>query len=316
MELNKIMLSDSYKYSHKYQYPKGMTFMYDYMEARSTKVFPKTVFVGLQGKLNVLTERFTKEEVEEASIYAKAHGIPFPYDDWMYIVNELEGKLPVRIKAVKEGSLVDNKNILMSIESTDSKVAWIVGWTETYLMKLWYESTIATKSFYIKKILTEYSLETTGSDMVDFSFHNFGDRGSSSVESASIAGFAHLTQFKGTDNFHSLKYCKENYYEGYSAGFSIPATEHSTVTSWGKSGRFEMYENFLETHKNYPIIACVMDSYNIYEDVDWLTSSSIKDKIESDDYPIFVIRPDSGNPVDVLRKLIDIIEINKVFFPY
>ena len=315
MKINRVMLSDSYKYSHTNLYPKGTTYMFDYMEARGGE-YSHNIFFGLQGILQeYFTTPITKEEVQEANMYSTMHGIPFNYDGWMYIVNELDGKLPIRIRAVKEGTLVPTSNILLSVESTDENVFWIASWFETFIMKLWYPITVATKSFYVKKMLKEFS-DKTGSGFVDFSYHNFGDRGSSSVESASIGGMAHLTQFQGTDNFHSIKYTQQNYgaKEVTTYGYSIPATEHSTVTSWTRENEFDMVMKYLEEFKTSPLIACVADSYDVFKFVDTITSGEFKDKIESDKYPTFVIRPDSGNPIEVINSIINIMEDNSVKF--
>jgi nicotinamide phosphoribosyltransferase len=293
------------------QYPSGTTSMFDYMEARGGQ-YAKTVFFGLQ---YILKRYFSSPiemwEVDEAKQLAEAHGEPFDYEGWKYIVEELGGKLPVRIRAVPEGSIVPVKNALVTIDSTDERVFWVVGYLETILMKTWYPTTIATKSYYVKEMLKPYLEETGGIEGIGFKYHNFGDRGSSSVESAAIGGMAHLTQFMGTDNFDSLRWAKF-YYEIEMAGYSIVASEHSTVTSWGRDGEFDMYEAYIERFKNKDIIACVMDSYNIYEAVDYITKGSFKEKIESPNYPIFVIRPDSGIPVEVLNHIINTMEDNSV----
>lgn len=231
----------------------------------------------------------------------------------MHILNNHNGYLPIKIKAVPEGSLIPTGNVLMTIESTDAEVFWIVSFVETLLMKIWYPSTVATKSYYVRKMLEDcYSKYSDNSD-VSFSYHNFGDRGSTTVEAAAIGGVAQLTQFMGTDNFNSLRYAK-HYYNSDIAGFSIPASEHSTVTSWTKDGEFNMIDNYLEKYKNSPIIACVLDSYDIYNAVDKVTSGVFKEKIESSDYPIFVMRPDSGDPIEVVIKMLDIMEKNSVSF--
>lgn len=313
MPENRITKADSYKYSQPMQYPYGVKSMFDYMEARGGE-YARTVFFGLQ---YVLKRYFSTPiemwEVDEAKAIADAHGEPFDYEGWYYIVNELGGKLPVRIRAVPEGSVIPVKNALVTIESTDEKVFWVVGFLETILMKVWYPITIATKSYYVKSMMVPYLYETGGIEGIGFKYHNFGDRGSSSVESAGIGGMAHLTQFMGTDNFDSLRFAKF-YYEIEMAGYSIVASEHSTVTSWGKDGEYDMYEAYIEKFKDRPIIACVMDSYNIYEAVNYITSGSFKAKIESDEYPIFVIRPDSGIPVEVLNAVINTMEDNSVAF--
>ena len=112
MIINRILLSDSYKYSHSKQYPTEMVSMYDYMEARSSKVYDKVVFFGLQGLLKTyFSERITEEEVSQAAEYAENHGIPFDKIGWDFIVDNLSGRLPVRIKAIPEGSVVPNGNI-------------------------------------------------------------------------------------------------------------------------------------------------------------------------------------------------------------
>lgn len=312
---NRVQLGDSYKYSHPMgMYPENTTYMFDYMESRGGE-YPSTVFIGLE---YILKEYFstpiTMDEVDEASAFATAHGIPFDYVGWEYIVKDLGGMLPIRIKAVKEGAVVPVKNAIMTIESTDPKVFWVVSWFETFAMKLWYPITVATKSFYVKKMLKEFS-DKTGSGFVDFQYHNFGDRGSSSVESAAIGGMAHLSQFSGTDNFHALKLIKDTYGSN-NIGFSIPASEHSTVTSWGRDKEFNFYDNYLEKFKGSPIIACVMDSYDIYKAVDYVTSGEFKNKVESAEYPLFVIRPDSGEPIDVISKIIDIMGKNNVSFEF
>jgi len=50
------------------------------------------------------------------------------------------------------------------------------------------------------------------------------------------------------------------------AAFSIPASEHSTITAWGEAHELDAYANILE---NCPegLVACVSDSYDIYNAV-------------------------------------------------
>lgn len=310
---NLINLSDSYKFSHFNQYPKGTEIIHSYLAPRGGE-YEKVVMHGLlyilKEYLNLgLKARF---EIDETEKLAKAHGVPFNREGWEYIWSHHAGNLPIEIKALPEGSIVGNKEPLLTIENTDPNCAWLVGYLETLLLKIWYPVTIASKSLAVKEMLLKH-WEKTADDVsgIDFAYHNFGDRGSSSVESAAIGGVAHLTQFKGTDNFNCLEH-SNRYYDGKYQGFSIPATEHSTVTSWGRENEFEMIENYLETYKSSPIIACVLDSYDIYKAVNFVTSGAMKDKIESKDYPIFVIRPDSGNPIEVIEKIIQIMEANGV----
>jgi nicotinamide phosphoribosyltransferase len=310
---NIIKLTDSYKLSHFNQYPKGTETIHSYMSSRGGE-YEELVFFGLTYYLKkYLSKSIDIKDVIEAEEYAIAHGLPFNREGWDKIFTEHNGYLPVVIKSLQEGSIFKPQEPILTIENTDPECAWLVGHLETLLMKIWYPITVATKSYRAKKMLKKYWDETSDNlDGVDFAFHNFGDRGSSSVESAAIGGLAHLTQFKGTDNFNSLSLAKEYYPDIF--GFSIPATEHSTVTSWGRENEFNMIENYLEAYKGSPLIACVLDSYDIYKAVDFVTSGKMKEKIESDDYPIFVIRPDSGDPIEVIEKILVIMINNEVGF--
>lgn len=305
------MLSDSYKYSHYNQYPPKTEGIFSYMESRGG-IYPKTVFFGLQYYLKeYLSKPITAADVLEAQEFARHHGIPFYNVGWAYILRQHDGYLPLRIRAVREGSVIPTGNVLMTIETTDIHCAWLVNWAETLLMKLWYPITVATKSYYTKQMMKKYWEKTSDNVAgIDFAFHNFGDRGSTSVEAASIGGMAHLTSFAGTDNFNSTLALKRYY--GKLHGYSIPATEHSTITSWGRANEFAAISNHLETYKDSSIIACVMDSYNIYDAVSYITSGTMKDKIESVDYPTFVIRPDSGDPIRVIGDILRIMLTNGV----
>lgn len=311
MRINRVMLADSYKYSQPKQYPKDATFMSSYLESRGGD-YNKVVFFGLQYLwLNYFAKPITAEEVEEAANYAAMHGEPFEYDGWMKVVNEHNGFLPININAVEEGTVVPTHQVLMTIDSTDPELFWIVSFLETLLMKIWYPITVATKSHYVKLMLQNIMDCYSDNNDVSFMYHNFGDRGSTSVEAAAIGGVAHLTSFLGTDNFHCLKLAND-FYDEKCAGFSVPATEHSTVTSWTKAGELDMISNHLEVHKSSALIACVMDSYDVYKATSAVTSGEFKEKIESDDYPIFVLRPDSGEPLEVITKMLEILMNNNV----
>ena len=311
---NPVMFADSYKYSQPGQMPGGVISMFDYLEARGGE-YEEIVSFSAQYQLKrYFSKPITKEDVDEAAEFAALHGEPFEYDGWMYIVNELNGMLPIRIKAAPEGTVLPTGVPLMTMESTDERVAWIVSWFETFLLKVWYGTTVATRTRAVIKVIEKYRRMSGGMDGLAFAYHDFSDRGCSSVESAAIAGMARLAAGSmGTDNFNSLRYARL-FYGIEIAGFSIVASEHSTVTSWGKDGEFDMYEAYIEKFKSKPIIACVMDSYNIFEAMKYITSGTFKEKIESDDYPVFVIRPDSGNPVEILNAILNTMEDNSVKF--
>ena len=305
---NIIMLSDSYKTSHAKQYPTGTENIYSYFESRGGR-FNSTLFFGLQYYLKKYLEGriVTKEKIDEAEKYIDAHmglGI-FNRIGWEYILEKHNGYLPVRIKAVNEGTLVPTHNVLMTIENTDPKCYWLTNYLETLLVQVWYPTTVATQSYFIKQMITDFLEKTGDPTLIDFKLHDFGFRGVSSVESAGLGGLSHLVNFKGTDTMEALVFAKE-YYGCDCAGFSIPASEHSTITSWGKENEDRAMENMLDSYPNNPIVACVSDSFDIYNACENIWGGKLKDKIMKRNGTL-VIRPDSGKPEIVVKNVLDIL---------
>jgi nicotinamide phosphoribosyltransferase len=246
---NLILDTDSYKASHYRQYPKGTTKIYSYLESRGGR-WDRLVWFGLQYILKILEQGVTRRDGNEANFFFDKHGLPFNYEGWMYIVGDLEGKLPVEIKAVPEGMVVPTHMPLLTIENTDPKVPWLTTYLETMLLRVWYPTTVATESYHIKQLLKEY-FEKTADTMTDlpFKLHDFGSRGVSSCESAGIGGMAHLVNFMGSDTVQGVIMAKEVYGEEM-AGFSIPAAEHSTITAFGKDHEIEAYKQMIEEFGN------------------------------------------------------------------
>jgi nicotinamide phosphoribosyltransferase len=309
MTINKSILlnTDSYKFSQFNQYPEGTTNVYSYVESRGG-VWKQTVFFGLQIFLKeYLSNPFTQDDIDTAELIATAHGVPFNREGWEYILAVHNGKLPVRIKAVPEGSVIPVKNVLATVDSTDSQCKWLTSYIETALLRaIWYGTTVATNSYESKRIIHDYLVKTGDPSTIDFKLHDFGARGVSSFESAGIGGLAHLVNFKGTDTVTALLYGKE-YYNIDMAGFSIPAMEHSTVTSWGRKGEEDSYRNMVKLYgKPGSLFACVSDSYHIY-DACHMWGTVLKDDV-IDSGATLVVRPDSGYPPEVVVRCLDILE--------
>jgi nicotinamide phosphoribosyltransferase len=223
------------------------------------------------------------------------------------------GRLPLVIKAAPEGMIVPTKNVLMTVKNTDPKAYWLTNYMETLLVQVWYPMTVATQSREQKRLIIDAHIKTgCGTGMLDIAYklNDFGCRGVSSMETAGIGGAAHLVNFGGSDTMPGL--CTAiSYYNlplDQVMGTSIPAAEHSTITSWGQEGEVEAFRNMLT---QYPkgLVAVVSDSYDIYNACDKLWGQELKDLIKSREPPTgrLVVRPDSGDPpkivVEVLEKL-------------
>lgn len=303
---NLILDVDSYKASHFMQYPRGTTALFSYVSSRGGR-FDRTLFFGLQYLLKKqLTERVTIDMVEEADALFRVHGEPFPYEGWAYIARELDGRLPVKIRAVPEGMIVPTHNVLMTVESTDPRVFWLVGWLETQLLRVWYPITVATQSFFIKQDILA-ALETSADEPtseIAFKLHDFGSRGVSSRETAEIGGASHLVNFMGSDTVAGV-WCANHYYHSAMSAFSIPAAEHSTITAWGKENELEAYRNLLEQFaKPNSIVAVVSDSYDLENAVVHLWGEQLRDQVIASGATV-VIRPDSGDPSTIVCRTLE-----------
>lgn len=309
MNDNLILLSDSYKVTHWKQYPKNTTKVYSYLESRGGK-FKYTTFYGLQYFLKryLSGQVITLDKIKKAKNIFQSHfgnSDLFNEKGWLHILEKHDGKLPIRIKAVPEGSVVNTGNILMSIENTDPELPWLTNYLETLLLNTWYPTTVATLSREVKGVLLKYlKLSTVYSEkelqnILNFMLHDFGCRGVGNPETAAIGGSAHIINFNGTDTLPALELIQDYYNTDNVMAFSIPASEHSTITSWGSENEVKAFENMLDS---YPtgLVACVSDSFDIVRACRDYWGGQLKEKILNRNGRL-VIRPDSGDPVQTLK---------------
>lgn len=304
---NLLLNTDSYKTSHWLQYPPDTEYLSSYIEPRGG-IFEETVFFGLQAFLKeYLSTPITQQDIDEASVMLAAHGVPFYKAGWQYILDQYQGYLPVAIEAVPEGTVVPNKNAVVQIINTDPQCYWLVSYLETALLRaVWYPSTVASLSYACKKIIRagmEKSSESLAG--LPFKLHDFGARGASSFETASLGGLAHLVNFSGTDTLGALVAASRWYgmqTTELMPAFSIPAAEHSTITSWGREREVDAYRNMLNQFGGTDkIVAVVSDSYDLWNAIDQLWGDVLKQQVASTG-GVLVIRPDSGDPVKVVRE--------------
>jgi nicotinamide phosphoribosyltransferase len=300
---NLILNTDSYKASHWLQYPPGVDATFFYLESRGG-VYERTLFFGLQSILKeYLAKPVTAAMVDEAEGFFSAHGEPFNEAGWRHIAEAHGGMLPLRIRAVAEGTVVPTHQALMTIESTCPDCFWVPSYAETLLMRVWYPITVATISWHVKQTIREY-LDRTSDDpaaQIPFKLHDFGARGVSSAESAGLGGMAHLVNFRGTDTILGVLAAREYYGEAM-AGYSIPAAEHSTITAWGKDRELDAYRNMLRQFaKPGAVVACVSDSYDVFHAVKEMWGGSLREEVIASGATL-VVRPDSGDPADIVHR--------------
>jgi len=298
---NLILATDSYKQSHFLQYPPEARVISAYAEARLNEFSDDVLFLGLQPFLiDYLGKPVTAADVDEADAICTAHGVPFNRTGWDAIVADHGGYLPIEIKALPEGTIAPAGVPLLQVENTDERMPWLPTFIETALLRaIWYPTTVGTLSWKCKAIIGA-GLEKSSDDVagqLPFKLHDFGARGVSSGESAALGGLAHLVNFMGSDTLEAILAARR-YYSADMAGFSIPAAEHSTMTSWGRDREEDAYENMLNAFDGEGrIVAVVSDSYDLDAAVANIWGGTLRDKVLNRAGTL-VVRPDSGDPIE------------------
>lgn len=298
--------TDSYKITHWLQYPPGTKTIISYLESRGG-LFDETVMSGTNFLLKkfFVGQVFDAQCIENAEILFRKHFGKdlFNRAGWESLLKKYGGRLPVSIKAVPEGTVINTHNVLMTIQNTDPEFFWLTNYLETLAVKMWYPISVATQSREIKKVIKKYLTDTADNlDGLNFKLHDFGYRGVI-FGGEDIGGAAHLTSFWGTDTVPALE-CVSKFYNADVVGFSIPASEHSTITSWGRENEKEAYQNMLT---QYPdgLVACVSDSYDIYHACRQIWGTDLKEEVLKRNGTL-IIRPDSGKPETVILNVLEI----------
>lgn len=305
---NLILATDSYKHSHFLQYPPEARVISAYAEARANDFSDEVLFFGLQSFLiDYLGRPITEADIAEAEALCTAHGVPFNRAGWDVILNEHAGYLPVEITALPEGTIVPTGVPLVQAVNTDSRLPWLATFIETALLRaIWYPTTVATLSWKCKAIIRA-GLNRTSDDpagQLPFKLHDFGARGVSSGETAGLGGMAHLVNFKGTDTLEGILAARR-YYGADMPGFSIPAAEHSTMTSWGRAREVAAYENMLDAFDGEGrLVAVVSDSYDLDAAVADIWGGALREKVRTRKGTL-VVRPDSGDPVSTPLRMVE-----------
>ena len=304
-----ILSTDSYKMTHWKMYPPGTRRIGSYFESRAGGEYDHTCFFGLQYVLDrhLAGVRVTEQAIGEAEELCRWHfgRDTFNRKGWEYILDAHGGRLPISIRAVPEGITVPASNVLLTVENTDDEVPWLTNHIESILVQLWYPCTVATIS-RVMRIVLEKKLELTGATgPLPYMLHDFGFRGSTGMESAAIGGAAHLINFRGTDNLPAVRLLADHY-DAPAPGVSVPAAEHSTITLWGREREADAYRHILE---QYPdgTVSVVSDSWDIINACRNIWGGELKKEIDGNPGRRVVIRPDSGDPLEIIPECLRVL---------
>lgn len=313
--MNPLNLTDGYKLDHRRQYPDNTGLVYSNWTPRKSRKegINDVVFFGLQYFVKEYlieqfnTEFFAKPKDEVVAQYVRrvnnylgAHFITFEHIEALHDL----GYLPIEIKALPEGTVVPTRVPMFTMVNTLPEFFWLTNYFETLVSNVvWLPCTSATIAYAYKSKLEQWA-ESTGGDLefVPFQGHDFSMRGMGGIESAKMSGAGHLLCFVGTDTIPAIDFL-EKYYGADSdkelVGCSVAATEHSVMCMGGDG--LDEYETFKRlVTEVYPagIVSIVSDTWDLWK-VCTQFLPELKEAILARDGKV-VIRPDSGNPADIL----------------
>lgn len=306
--INPLLATDSYKLSHIFMYPDGLEHVESNYTNRKSRVdgINHVVQFGLQAWLAELQENFERFfAADKATVVQEYKDAVATFVSPGFTLNHIEdlhdlGYLPIQFSAAPEGSLVPIGVPSILIKSTHKDFAWLVNYLESDLSAgIWHTSTSATLSWNIRRVFDKAAEATGGpAEAVEWQAHDFSYRGQVNREAAMSSGAAHLLSFTGSDAVPAVQWVN-HYYPGDNGliAASVPATEHSVMCVGGEEGE---KETVLRLMRNFPtgILSIVVDTWDYFRFIN-VTLREIKDEVLKRDGKL-VIRPDSGDPADII----------------
>lgn len=327
MNIHPESLIDGYKTDHRRQYPEGTEIVYSNLTARKSRIegVNEVVFFGLQFfvkeyLIEAWNKGFFEKPLEEilARYSRRMDNYLGPKAITVEHIKELHqlGYLPIKIKALKEGTKVPIGVPMVTIINTKKRFFWLTNYFESVFSNyIWKGITSATVANLYHKRFRKHA-KKTGYDQsfIQWQGHDFSFRGMSGIQDAVLSGAGHLLFFTGTDTIPTIDFL-EDYYNANSdfelVGGSVPATEHSVMCLGEKESEIDTFRRLIT--KVYPtgIVSIVSDTWDFWKVMtEYLPA--LKEEILSRDGRV-VIRPDSGNPVDIIcGKLPDYIDFDNV----
>lgn len=324
-QLNPLLSEDGYKTSHHKMYRPGTTMVYSNFTTRDVNRMPEQakdiVVFGIQYTIKYIKDLYDKNFFNQPKniVCGEAKEYLSKYLNCDYDVSHFEalhdlGYLPIKVKALEEGSVIGSNIPMMTIYNTIPQFYWVPNFLETLISSLlWKPVHSASMAYAFKKILLKNALETDKDNMfsVNFQGHDFSFRGMQHLDSAISSGLGWITSFMGTDTIPVLQAAKY-YYNSDNVAFSVSATEHSVASSLCdfeneyddngniisvKTNELNGIKHLLNIYST-GILSMVSDTYDLWRMcTEYLPQ--LKNEIMSRDGKL-VIRPDSGNPVDIV----------------
>lgn len=312
--MNPLLLTDGYKVDHRRQYPNGTTLVYSNWTPRKSRIegIDEVVFFGLQYfiKKYILDdfETYFFKQPKEKVVAEYSRRINNYLGENQVGTKHIEdlhdlGYIPMVIKALSEGVSVPMRVPMFTMYNTLPEFFWLTNYFETLLSAvIWMPCTSATIGKQYRKVLDKYAAETSSMpDFVNWQGHDFSMRGMAGIEAATCSASGHLLSFTGTDTIPAIDFLEKYYHANADTeliGGSVSATEHSVMCMGTTEGELETFKRLICEVYPKGIVSIVSDTWDLWKVLtEYLPK--LKSEIVNREGKV-VIRPDSGNPVDII----------------
>lgn len=312
--MNPLLLTDGYKVDHRRQYPTGTSLVYSNWTPRKSRIegVDEVVFFGLQYfiKKYILEdfETYFFKQPKEKVVAEYSRRINNYLGENQVGTKHIEdlhdlGYIPMVIKALPEGASVPVRVPMFTMYNTLPEFFWLTNYFETLLSAVvWMPCTSATIAKQYRKILDKYAAETSSvPEFVDWQGHDFSMRGMAGMEAAVVSASGHLLSFTGTDTIPAIDFL-ETYYNANAEkeliGGSVAATEHSVMCMGTVEDEVGTFKRLICDVYPSGVVSIVSDTWDLWKVLtEYLPK--LKNEVISRDGKV-VIRPDSGDPVDII----------------
>lgn len=312
--MNPLLLTDGYKVDHRRQYPENTTLVYSNWTPRKSRLenVNHVVLFGLQYFIKKyiiedFNQNFFKQPKEEI-LKKYARRINNYLGENLVGIQHIAdlhdlGYIPMVFKSLPEGAEVPLRVPMFTMYNTKPEFFWLTNYFETLLSAVvWLPCNSATIAKQYRAILDQYAAETSSvPEFVDWQGHDFSMRGMGGIEAAVTSAAGHLLSFTGTDTIPAIDFLEE-YYNADSdkelIGGSVAATEHSVMCMGTNTGELETFKRLILEVYPKGIVSIVSDTWDLWKVLtEYLPV--LKDDIIARPGKV-VIRPDSGDPVDII----------------
>lgn len=329
--ISPIFFQDAYKAGHPFQYLPKTEFVYSNLTARGSKHFHckdfngKIVWVGGRQFVQDLKEMFQRDffdrpEDEVVGRYAEMANSALGGKVTVSHLRALHrlGYLPLKIKALKEGRLVNLRIPLMTVRNTIHEFSWLVNFLETlWSAETWSPTTVATIAYEYRRLAVKWAKATGGPEwFTALQAHDFSARGLNTRGPSLSAAVGHALSSLGSDTLAAGEYITRRYGMDWNDGVIMcapPATEHAVMCMlYAYFGNGDMAAGEVKAYRHlltqvYPtgmiaIVSDTLDFFNVLTNV----AVELKQVIMSrpDGSPVdpgkLVFRPDSGDPYEII----------------